>query len=296
MKLRHKLTQTYLTRATRKFTLSDLQQARKWFDTASNNKVKLKVRTVKDLTTTNGIRLRYYRNNATNNKLPVVLYFHGGGFALGSIESHDSVCRYLAKFTDCIVLSVEYSLAPEATYPVPIEQGLAVVKWLQSSDEIEDAERSSIFLAGDSAGGNIALAMAVNPKLDCKLKGLVLIYPALDPRLATQSMEQYSTGHFLTKQMLVKFWSLYLTNGHKYALPTKSELKLLPPVLVIAAEKDVLKDEGLEFVEQMYAAGKEVEYECYDEMLHGFVQFPRVASRKVKAFRRIAKFVHSNRE
>lgn len=294
MKLRHKVTKTYLTQATRKFTLSDIQQARQWFDSASSNKLKLKVKTVKNLTTTNGIKLRYYRNNATNNKLPVVLFFHGGGFALGSIESHDSVCRYIAKFTECVVLSVEYSLAPEATYPVPVREGLEVVKWLRNNNELEDVDSSSIFLAGDSAGGNIALAMAVDPKLDCKLKGLVLIYPALDPRLATKSMEQYATGHFLTKQMLVEFWGLYLTNEHKYALPTKSELKLLPPVLVIAAEKDVLKDEGLAFVEQMYAAGKEVEYECYDDMLHGFVQFPRVASRKVKACQRIAEFVHKH--
>ena len=136
--------------------------------------------------------------------------------------------------------------------------------------------------------------MAINPKLDCKLKGLVLIYPALDPRLGTKSMEQYATGHFLTKQMLVEFWDLYLANGHKYELPNEPELRLLPSVLVIAAEKDVLKDEGLEFVDRMHNAGKKVEYECYDDMLHGFVQFPKIASRKVRVFKRISLFISCN--
>ncbi len=152
----------------------------------------------------------------------MVIYFHGGGFALGSIDSHDSVCRSIAKSVDCVVLSVEYSLAPEATYPVPVRQGLEVVRWLRHDMVLEDVDTSSIFLAGDSAGGNIALAMAVNPRLDCKPKGLVMIYPALDPRLATKSMEQYATGHFLTKGMLVEFGN-YIS---KMAMSIRCQQKL----------------------------------------------------------------------
>lgn len=293
IKLHHKITKAYLNRAVQKFTLIDVQQARKNFDAASSNKLKLRIKSVKDISCSSRIKLRYYRNNLSSIKLPVVVYFHGGGFALGSINSHDSVCRYIAKFASCVVLSVEYSLAPESAYPIPVEQGLEVLRWLEDN-QLDDVDTSNIFLAGDSAGGNIALAMGISPELSSKLSGLVLIYPALDPRLATRSMEQYATGHFLTKQMLAEFWDLYLGNTDTYALPSTAELKLLPPVLVIAAEKDVLKDEGLELVYKLRTAGVKVDYECYSDMLHGFVQFPRIASKKKQAFQQIARFVSTH--
>jgi acetyl esterase len=241
----------------------------------------------------NGITVRIYRNNPTDAKLPLMVYFHGGGFALGSIKSHDSICRYLAKFTDCAVMSVEYSLAPESPYPAPVQEGLRAIAWLHRSQYAAGIDTSKIFLAGDSAGGTIALDIASDAELKSTLKGLILIYPTLDPKLASASMQQYATGHFLTKSMLKEFWSLYQRNK-KYLAPTNSQLAVLPPVLVIAAEKDVLRDEGLNLVGRLRSLGREAEYECYNDMLHGFVQFPKIVSKKVRAFRRISSFVQAH--
>ena len=290
IKLRHKLTKAYLNVATKKFTLKDIATARTRFDAASKNRLKLRLKSVRD-TSANSIKLRVYRNDTTQAKLPVVVYFHGGGFVLGSIESHDSICRYISKYSNCVVVSVEYSLAPESPYPAPVNEGLEILKWLHNNGEKEGIDTSMVYLAGDSAGGNIALSMATNSSLHTTLKGLILIYPTLDPKLSTASMQQYATGHFLTKSMLVEFWEFYQRGRGPYKPPTDSELEGLPPVLIIAAEKDVLRDEGLGFAKRLRSLNKEVEYACYNDMLHGFVQFPKVASKKVQAFRRIATFI-----
>jgi acetyl esterase len=246
----HKITKAYLNKATKKFALSDTVTARKKFDSFSRNTFKLRIKSVED-TSADGIKLRIYRNSSVNIKSPVVIYFHGGGFVLGSIDSYDSVCRYLSKCSNCVVISVEYSLAPESLYPVPVSEGLRVLYWLRQNGEKEGFDTSKIYLAGDSAGGNIALCMAIDSNLHTNLKGLVLIYPALDPRLSTESMQRYTKGYFLTKSMLRQFWGLYLGGKELYRFPADSELKDIPPVLVIAAEKDVLRDEGFNFVQRL---------------------------------------------
>lgn len=293
IELRYKLTKAYLTKATQKFTLDDISAARKLFDNASSSMYKRKITSVKNVTTTGdaGIGLRIYRDTRSSDKLPVVVYFHGGGFALGSVNSHDSICRSICKYSNCVVVSVEYSLAPEAPYPTPINEGLEVLQWLQQNGVKQNIDTNQIYLAGDSAGGSIAIKIASDPRLHTALKGLILIYPTLDPTLSTESMQQYATGHFLTKSMLRQFWELYQSGESTYQPLTKLELRLLPPVLVIAAEKDVLRSEGLDFVKELRTLGKEVDYECYSDMLHGFVQFPRLISKKTKVFKRIAAFI-----
>ena len=293
IKLRYKLTKAYLTKAAQKFTLDDIGAARKLFDSTSNSIYKRKITSVKDIAATGdmGVRLRLYRDNVSSEKLPIVAYFHGGGFVLGSINSHDSICRSICKYSNCVVVSVEYSLAPEARYPTPINEGLEVLQWLQQNANKENIDTSQVYLAGDSAGGNIVVKVATDPKLHTSLKGLILIYPTLDPTLSTESMRQYATGHFLTKAILSELWDLYQNGGHTYQPPTKAEMQLLPPVLVIAAEKDILKSEGRNFAEELRALGKGASYECYTDMLHGFVQFPRFVSKKVEVFKRVAEFI-----
>lgn len=294
MKLRNKIVKTYLNRAEQKFNLGDIQLARDKFNSSSSNKIKLPIKAVRNITSDKGIKLRYYSNNSSKNKLPVIVYFHGGGFVLGSVDSHDSVCRYLAKFTKCVVLSVEYSLAPEAKYPTPVNEGLEVLQWLHKNTELNDVDTSNIYVAGDSAGGNIALEIGAKIGTSTTLKGIVLIYPTLDPSLSTESMEEYATGHFLTKKMLAEFWDLYLGVNNDYVPLTAKDLKVLPPIMLISAEKDVLKDEGLELVRKLRSLKRDVEYECYDDMLHGFMQFPKIVSRKIEAFERVSLFVNRN--
>jgi len=261
-----RIAQAYLDNAGKKLNLNEIQTARQKFDAALDNRFKLKIKSVQDTATDGGIKLRIYRNDASKTQRPLIVYFHGGGFVLGSINSHDSICRYLAKSTNCAVISVEYSLAPEATHPVPVNEGLQVLQWLQHS-QLEGIDISKIFLAGDSAGGTISLGMATDPRLTTSLQGLILMYPTLDPGLSTGSMEQYATGHMLTKAMLKEFWGMY-EGDKRYLAPTDAELKTVPPVLLISGGKDVLRDEGLALVERLRALGKDVEYECYDDMLH----------------------------
>ena len=258
-----RIAQAYLDNAGKKLNLNEIQTARQKFDAALDNRFKLKIKSVQDTATDGGIKLRIYRNDASKTQRPLIVYFHGGGFVLGSINSHDSICRYLAKSTNCAVISVEYSLAPEATHPVPVNEGLQVLQWLQHS-QLEGIDISKIFLAGDSAGGTISLGMATDPRLTTSLQGLILMYPTLDPGLSTGSMEQYATGHMLTKAMLKEFWGMY-EGDKRYLAPTDAELKTVPPVLLISGGKDVLRDEGLALVERLRALGKDVEYECYDE-------------------------------
>jgi len=284
-----RIAQAYLDNAGKKLNLNEIQTARQKFDAALDNRFKLKIKSVQDTATDGGIKLRIYRNDASKTQRPLIVYFHGGGFVLGSINSHDSICRYLAKSTNCAVISVEYSLAPEATHPVPVNEGLQVLQWLQHS-QLEGIDISKIFLAGDSAGGTISLGMATDPRLTTSLQGLILMYPTLDPGLSTGSMEQYATGHMLTKAMLKEFWGMY-EGDKRYLAPTDAELKTVPPVLLISGGKDVLRDEGLALVERLRALGKDVEYECYDDMLHGFMQHPKIVSRKVQAFQRISLFI-----
>ena len=293
-KIPSRITKVYLNRAESVINLKNISDARKKFDNASQSRVKLRIKSVKDDVTSEGTKIRIYKNSTGDTKPPIIVYFHGGGFVLGSIDSHDSVCRYLAKYSRCIVVSVEYSRAPESMYPEPIREGISVLEWVQAKAEQIGGTGSNIYLAGDSAGGTIALGISRSSGIGQIINGLILIYPAIDPSLASESMQKYAKGYFLTKSMLAEFWSMFIGGDNQYRPPTDEELKDLPPTLVIGAEKDVLVDEGRRLVTRMENLGLNVEYECYADMLHGFVQFPKIVSSKIKAFKRIAKFIENN--
>lgn len=292
MKLRYLLSKAYLNRSVRDFDLSNIEQMRRSFDKSSRSIHRKKIRLVRDYTINNGTKIRYYRNNTQSNKLPVVAYFHGGGFVLGGVESHDSVCRNIAKYNNCVVVSVGYGLAPEQKHHKTIDEGLKAIEWLANNAELEGLDRSKIFLAGDSAGGLIALNVAIELKGNPSLKGLVLIYPTLGDKLKTPSIHKYSKGYFVTKDMLKQFWNSYLDKGEKYNLPPQNKLSQIPSVLIIAAEKDLLVDEGHDLAKRLRSIDVPVEYRCYPDMLHGFMQFPRLFSHKSKAFAEISRFIN----
>lgn len=291
MKLHHTVTRAYLNRAMKDFSTRDLDMARSEFNKIASSRFKLSVKSVVDLTV-GKTPIRVYRNHLIGNTGPIIIYFHGGGFVLGSIESHDSVCRYLAKYTDCVVVSVGYSLAPEAKYPKQIEEGISIVEYVHSG-KLHGVNLSKIILAGDSAGGTISLAVAIEPKIKVLLDGLVLIYPALDPSLGSKSMEKYGIKHFVTKKMLQNFWDLYQSESNPYEEPGDVQLAGLPPTCIIAAEKDVLHDEGRHLAARLQSQGVIVHHKSYKDMLHGFIQFPRVVSKKKKVFNDINRFIRS---
>ena len=222
------------------------------------------------------VAVRIYKPIA-GASLPVLVYFHGGGWVIGSIETHDGTCRELAAQAGCAVISVEYRLAPENPYPAAAEDSYAAVQWVAANAEALGLDASRIAVGGDSAGGNLAAATALMAR-DRGGPGLVmqlLIYPVTDADFERKSYLQNGTGMFLEADAMKWFWDNYVpdpaTRKEGYAAPMHADdLSKLPPTLVITAEFDPLRDEGEAYARRLEAAGVETGLARYDGMIHGF--------------------------
>lgn len=197
----------------------------------------------------------------------VVAYFHGGGWAVGSIDSFDTVCRALANESGAIVGSVGYRLAPEHRFPAALEDCVAATKGLAELYPDEP-----VAVAGDSAGGNLALGVA--RRLREQVKAQALIYPVCDGALNTPSYRDFKERYGLTAEGMQRYWNLYL-DGSDGLQPDASPLRAddlagLPPAFVLTAEFDVLRDEGEAMVEKLREAGVDVTHRRYDGTIHGF--------------------------
>ena len=210
---------------------------------------------------------------------PVLVFFHGGGWVIGNIESHDTVCRSLTNMANCITVSVDYRLAPEHKFPAAPEDCYAATQWVAANAATFNGDTSRIAVGGDSAGGNLAAVVALmardrgGPSLVYQL----LIYPATDYYLpGTASIEENAEGYLLTKDDMIWFLNHYLSGEedtkHPYAFPLKAEnLSGLAPAMVITAEFDPLRDEGEMYAFQMQKAGVTVTSRRYHGTIHGFV-------------------------
>jgi len=239
------------------------------------------------------IKIRVYR--PSSEATPVIVYFHGGGWVLGSIESHDALCRELAHRTGRAVVSVQYRLSPEAKYPQPlddcVEATLAVAKF---SQRLGTTDR--ICLAGDSAGGNLAAATALRLRDEnaaVKADALVLIYPVVQPNFETVSYTEFASDHGLTRETMKWFWQQYLPKDADatYATLLDADFGGLPRTLIQTAEFDVLRDEGRELGDKLQAAGVSVQNTEYAGMLHGFVHFRGFFDPASEAIEEIASFL-----
>jgi acetyl esterase len=224
--------------------------------------------------------VRIYRPKAKVSKaaLPAILFFHGGGWVLGSIETHDALCRRLCSETQAAVISVDYRLAPEHPFPLPLDDCFAATDFAakHASELGLDAER--IVVAGDSAGGNLAAAVALKARdlSGPKLRAQVLIYPAMDSECNTESYSNFAEGYGLTKQAMFWYWKQYLGDGpaNIYASPSKAHtLTGLPETILITSQYDVLRDEGELYAKKLREAGIEVSQRRYAGVVHGFVHF-----------------------
>ncbi|MBN2320965.1 MAG: alpha/beta hydrolase [Acidobacteria bacterium] len=209
--------------------------------------------------------------------LPVLLYFHGGGWVLGDLESSDGLCRILANAAGCIVVSVDYRLAPEHPFPAAIDDAYYATEWAAANAPVFGGDPSRIAVCGDSAGGNLAavVAMIARDRGEPAIKFQLLIYPATDAACNTPSYSENAEDYFLTKAAMQWFWNHYLRNetdrSHPHASPLRAtNLAGLPRALVITAEFDPLRDEGEQYAERMRAAGTPVQLIRYDGMIHGF--------------------------
>ncbi len=209
---------------------------------------------------------------------PVMVFYHGGGWVIGSIDSHDALCRKLTNAIGCVTVSVEYRLAPEAKFPAAAEDCYAATLWASQNAAALGADPKRLAVCGDSAGGNLAAAVPLMAKDRGKpaIAYQVLIYPCTDGSLESGSIRENAEGYFLTRSAMVWFWNQYVRDNndrkHPYAAPIHApDLKGLPPALVITAEYDPLRDEGEAYAAKLRAAGVPVSCTRYDGTIHGFV-------------------------
>lgn len=220
------------------------------------------------------IRARVYRpTDATD--LPVVAFFHGGGWVLSSVDGHDSLARRLAARSGAIVVSVDYRLAPEHPFPAPHEDCWAATAWLGQHAAEVGGRPGALAVAGDSAGGNLAAGVALRARDEgLELAFQLLIYPCIDDVQSRPSMSENGAGFFLSAQDMNWFWEQFVPAEQRddpHAVPARAtDLRGVAPALIQTAEFDPLRDEGEEWGERLRAAGVEVRITRYDGMIHGF--------------------------
>jgi acetyl esterase len=214
---------------------------------------------------------------------PVLVFFHGGGWVICNLDTHDGFCRSLANGTGCVVVSVDYRLAPEHKFPAAPEDCYAATEWVASHAAEVNGDASRIAVGGDSAGGNLAsvVSQMARDKGGPALVFQLLVYPGTDFQMKSASIEENAEGYFLTKADMLWFRDHYLNSDADKDSPLASpmraaSLKGLPPALVITAQYDPLRDEGEAYGHKLQEAGVPVKISRYDGMIHGFVSMGAV--------------------
>ena len=227
------------------------------------------------LVSPDGIALRAYRPMGTaQDRLPALVFFHGGGWSIGDLDTHDVLCRQFAIGARCAVFSVEYRLAPEAPFPAAVEDCLAAADFVLQQKDFLTIDASRVAVGGDSAGGNLAAVVAISLKE--KIAFQLLIYPATDQRMATASLNRNGEGYLLTRRLMETFRGYYLPRREDLldwrASPLLAKsLAGLPPAFILTAGFDPLLDEGRAYAERLAHEGGEVAYRDYPDMVHGFI-------------------------
>jgi acetyl esterase len=242
----------------------------------------LKLARVEDLTvpTADGsyqIPIRIYTPEL-NKKLPALVYYHGGGWQRGDIATHDSICRHLAKFAGCIVVSVEWRLAPEHKFPTGPNDCLAVYEWVANNGDKYNIDVNRLAIGGDSAGGNMTAVTAQRLREINIIQPIfqLLLYPALDLSCSTWSYIDFAEGFFLTTERVKYYVNGYLSSpvdvDNPLASPGKQkDLSKLPRTHIVTAGFDPLRGEGEAYVHRLKDAGIPVTYTCYEGMVHAFL-------------------------
>lgn len=235
---------------------------------------------------TGSVKLRVVRPEGARGTLPVIMYFHGGGWVLGDADTHDRLVREIANGAKAAVVFVDYDRSPEARYPIAIEQAYAATKYVADHAKEFHMDASRLAVAGDSVGGNMAAVVTLlakergGPAVDQQ----VLFYPVTDANFDTGSYNQFANGPWLTREAMKWFWNAYLPDEAKRKDPTASPLQAsleqlngLPPALIITDENDVLRDEGEAYGRKLTQAGVKVTSIRYNGTIHDFVLLNAIA-------------------
>ena len=245
------------------------------------------------------MRIREYIPKNFKENDHSMLYFHGGGFSIGSIRTHDPVCKFLSEMLGWKIFSVEYRLAPEHRFPVPLEDCDKSMDWLIENADQFEIDINKIAVGGDSAGGNLAACLCIKRIEEGKIQPerQILFYPAVDTGGDYESIKTFTDGYFLlTKELLEWFGNNYLDESDHtniYAAPMNyDKLDMVPPALIITAGFDPLRDEGKAYAEMLQKNGVKVDYKEYPSLIHGFLNFT-IAPECMQAMEEISEKIKS---
>lgn len=213
-------------------------------------------------------------------ELPIIVYFHRGGWIFGNIKEADPVCRMLALYLQCVVVSVDYRLAPENPFPKPLEDCYAATEWVYEHAGICGGNREKLIVCGESCGGNLAAAVTLmaKEKSGPAIAQQLLIYPIITSTILDEPYDNCPDQHFITKGGMQFMWGSYLGSPENGKNPLASvelaDVKKLPPAVIITAEYDPLCQEGELYGEKLREAGVEVKMKRFPELIHGFLDLP----------------------
>jgi len=222
------------------------------------------------------IRLYYPDGDAP---FATLVYFHGGGWVIGDLDTHHGFCHALAKTSGCLVVAVDYRLAPEHRYPAAVEDAYAATTWVAENSELIQVDPDRFAVCGDSAGGHLAAVVSLmardrkGPRIDLQ----ILIYPITDCSFDTPSYEENREGYMLTRDLMKWFWNHFINIESEaddpYVSPLRAEsFRDLPPALILTAEYDPLRDEGEAYAEKLQGAGVNATLTRYPGMIHAFIR------------------------
>lgn len=244
------------------------------------------------------IPIRIYIPTDAIENAPVITFYHGGGFVIGTLDTHDKVCRRLSKMNQAIVVAVDYRLAPEHKFPAAAEDCYDATQWVSENISKYGGDPQKLVVCGDSAGGNLATVTAIQardlgtPKIACQ----VLVYPVTDARMGHPSITKNGKGYILTKELMEWFLMHYSREEGDKLNPLMSplltkDLSNLPPALVQTAGFDPLRDEGMDYVEKLKAAGNEVQHTNYEGLIHTYFTMPEFSKKCFSAHEEIASYL-----
>lgn len=223
------------------------------------------------------IRVYTPRERMIGETLPVLVWYHGGGFVIGDLDTHDGACRRLSTLAECIVVAVDYRLAPEWKFPAAVDDCMAALRWIALNGQEIGADVKRIAVGGDSAGGNLAAVCSILARNEGfpEIKHQLLIYPCVAPEPETPSHRAFAEGYLLTRRTVTWFYQQYLrshkdANDFRFGPLIADDLAQLPPAFILTAGNDPLRDEGMQYAQRLIEAGGAVTLVNMPGMIHGF--------------------------